>query len=191
MAGCHRSVAGRRLAGRQGEGDTMLSWPQMVLLITGVILVVSAALMLIAATAAGKEPVSPESAFPRGAASMNTWSRSLLVLTLLVFFGVTWSLCAGRPTRATMSMIDPSLVKLRTEIARFQRNPCESRLEFVQGEERWYLTCEDCGIAPADWVFARLLLEVVGGTGYGWTARGDGAGAGDSGVSWGASVTVD
>ena len=92
---------------------------------------------------------------------MNTWSRSLLVLTLLVFFGVTWSLCAGRPTRETMSMIDPSLVKLRTEIARFQRNPCESRLEFVQSEERWYLTCEDCGIVPAEWVFARLLLGVV------------------------------
>lgn len=92
---------------------------------------------------------------------MSTWSRSLLVLTLVVLFGATWSLCAGRPTRATTSETDPSLGKLRTEIARFQRNPCDSGLEFVQGGERWYLTCEECGIVPAEWVFARSLLEVV------------------------------
>ena len=122
---------------------------------------------------------------------MNTWSRSLLVLTLLVLFGATWSLCAGRPTRATMSKVDPSLVKLRTEIARFQRDPCDSRLEFVQGRERWYLTCEDCGIVAAEWVFARSLLGAVEKPGYEWAARGDRAGAGDSGVSWGISVTVD
>ena len=92
---------------------------------------------------------------------MNTWSRSLLVLTLLVLSGATWGLCAGRPTRATMSKVDPSLVKLRTETARFQRDPCDSRLEFVQGRERWYFTCEDCGIVAAEWVFARSLLGVV------------------------------
>lgn len=88
-------------------------------------------------------------------------SRPQMVLWILVFFGMTWSLCAGRPNRATMPMIDPSPVKLRTEIARFRQSSCESRLEFVQGGERWYLTCEGCGTMPAEWMFVRSLLGVI------------------------------